>query len=69
MTNSTLIKIYKNIKKLRLEKGYSQAKFAELTGLSEDYISLIENGKRTPSLKRLIIIADVLEIDAYKLLM
>ncbi len=69
MTNSTLIKIYKNIKKLRLEKGYSQAKFAELTGLSEDYISLIENGKRTPSLKRLIIIADILEIDAYKLLM
>ena len=69
MTNSTLIKIYKNIKKLRLEKGYSQAKFAALTGLSEDYISLIENGKRTPSLKRLIIIADVLEIDAYKLLM
>ncbi len=69
MTNSTLIKIYQNIKKLRLEKGYSQAKFAELTGLSEDYISLIENGKRTPSLKRLIIIADVLEIDAYKLLM
>ncbi len=69
MTNSTLIKIYKNIKKSRLEKGYSQAKFAELTGLSEDYISLIENGKRTPSLKRLIIIADVLEIDAYKLLM
>lgn len=69
MTNSALIKIYKNIKKLRLEKGYSQAKFAELTGLSEDYISLIENGKRTPSLKRLIIIADILEIDAYKLLM
>ncbi len=69
MTNSTLINIYKNIKKLRLEKGYSQAKFAELTGLSEDYISLIENGKRTPSLKRLIIIAEVLEIDAYKLLM
>lgn len=69
MTNSTLIKIYKNIKKLRLEKGYSQAKFAELTGLSEDYISLIENGKRTPSLKRLIIIADILGIDAYKLLM
>lgn len=68
MTNSTLINIYKNIKKLRLEKGYSQAKFAELTGLSEDYISLIENGKKTPSLKRLIIIAEVLDIDAYKLL-
>ena len=69
MTNSTLEKVYKNIKKLRNEKGYSQMRFAELTGLSEDYISLIENGKRTPSLKRLIIIANVLEVDAYKLLM
>ena len=69
MTNSMLEKVYKNIKKLRNEKGYSQMRFAELTGLSEDYISLIENGKRTPSLQRLIIIANVLEVDAYKLLM
>ncbi|MBO6088633.1 helix-turn-helix transcriptional regulator [bacterium] len=68
MTNSTVIKIYKNIKKFRLEKGYSQAKFAELTNLSEDYISLIENGKRTPSIKRLCIIAEVLGIEPYKLL-
>jgi transcriptional regulator with XRE-family HTH domain len=68
MTNSTVTKIYKNIKRYRLEKGYSQAKFAELTNLSEDYISLIENGKRTPSIKRLCIIAEVLEIEPYDLL-
>ncbi len=69
MTNSTLEKVYKNIKMLRNKKGYSQMRFAELTGLSEDYISLIENGKRTPSLKRLITIAEVLDVEPYQLLM
>ena len=69
MTNSTLEKVYKNIKMLRNKKGYSQMRFAELTGLSEDYISLIENGKRTPSLKRLITIAEVLDVETYQLLM
>ena len=54
---------------LRNKKGYSQMRFAELTGLSEDYISLIENGKRTPSLKRLITIAEVLDVEPYQLLM
>ncbi len=69
MPNSTLIKVYNNIKKYRLDKKLSQNRLAELTNISVDYISLIENGKRTPSLKRLIAIADVLGIEAYKLLM
>lgn len=69
MTNSTLIKLYNNIRKYRLEKKLSQNKLSELIDVSVDYIYLIENGKRTPSLKRLLMIAEVLEIDAYKLLM
>lgn len=68
MTSRTVTKIYKNIKKHRIEKGYSQAKFAELTNLSEDYISLIENGKRTPSIKRLCVMAEVLGVEPYELL-
>ena len=68
MTNSTLVNVYKNIKKYRLEKGLSQNTLAEITNISVDYISLIENGKRTPSLKRLIIIANALDIEPYKLL-
>lgn len=68
MTNSTLIKIYNNIKKYRIEKKLSQSNLAEITDLSVDYISLIETGKRTPSLKSLCKIADALEIEPYKLL-
>lgn len=69
MTNSTLIKVYNNIKKYRTEKNISQNVLAEMTNLSVDYISLIENGKRTPSLKSLCKIADALEIEAYKFLL
>lgn len=63
MTNSTINNVYKNIKKYRLERGYSQVEFAEMVGFSVDYISLIENGKRSPSLKSLFKIADALELD------
>ncbi len=69
MANSTIDLIRLNIKKYRNQKGLSQNKLSELIDVSVDYIYLIENGKRTPSLKRLLMIAEVLEIDAYKLLM
>lgn len=45
-----------NLKALRLKKGISQEKFAELTGLDRTYISGLERGVRNPSfliLKRL----------------
>ena len=58
-----------NIKKYRNQKGLSQEKLSEIAGISRDYLSEIERGKRTPSLKRLLMIAEVLEIEAYKLLM
>ena len=47
----------------------TQDKLSELTGISSDYLSEIERGKRVPSLKRLIMIADAMNIPAYKLLM
>ena len=67
MTNSTLRNVSQNIKKYRIEKKLSQAELAAITDISVDYISLIENGKRTPSLKRLIILAEALDVDVYKL--
>ena len=69
MANSTIDLIRLNIKKYRNQKGLSQEKLSEIAGISRDYLSEIERGKRTPSLKRLLMIADVLEIEAYKLLM
>jgi len=34
-----------NIKKIRIKKRLSQVKFAELIGISQPLLSLLENGK------------------------
>ena len=66
MTNSTIEILQKNIQKYRIERNYTQEKLSEITGISADYLSEIERGKKTPSLKRFIIIANALDIEAYK---
>ena len=67
MTNSTIKIICKNIKKYRLEKELTQEKLSELSGISSDYLSEIERGKRTPSFKRMDLIAKALNVEVYKL--
>ena len=67
MTNSTILIVQKNIKKFREIKGLTQYKLSEATGISADYISEIERGKKNPSLKRLILIAEALEVDIREL--
>ncbi len=62
MTNSTINNILKNIKKFRQEKNLTQEQLSELCDISQDYLSEIERGKKTPSLKRFILIAEKLEI-------
>ncbi|HAH61864.1 MAG TPA: XRE family transcriptional regulator [Treponema sp.] len=52
-----------NMKRYRKEKGLSQEKLAELSGVSANYIALIESGKNFPSLKMLGRIAGALGID------
>ena len=56
-----------NVKKYRLEKGYSQEYFAELCGMHRTYISSLECCRRSISLENIQRIADALEIDTYKL--
>lgn len=68
MTNSTIKIVQNNIKKYRKQKGLTQLKLSLLTGISKDYITAIECGKRAPSLKRLDMIAKVLKIETYKFL-
>lgn len=47
----------------RKEKGFKrQNQFAEAVGLSKNYLSAIENGKRTPSGKAALKIAKALEV-------
>ncbi|MCM1003855.1 MAG: helix-turn-helix transcriptional regulator [Candidatus Gastranaerophilales bacterium] len=66
MTNSTLEILRKNLRYYRKLKNLSQEKLGELTDISKDYLSEIERGKKTPSIKRLIIIADALDTEVYK---
>lgn len=68
MTSSTIKIIQSKIKKYRNEKTLTQEELAECVGVTTDYISLIERRKRVPSLKVLLLIAEVLEIEPYKFL-
>lgn len=66
MTNSTIKLVQENIKKYRLQAGLTQEKLSELAGISCDYLSEIERGKKAPSLKRFIAIAEALNISCDK---
>ncbi len=68
MANHTVGQIQKNIKFYRKQKGLTQEELSELANISCDYLSEIERGKKIPSIKRLLAIADVLNISAYKFL-
>lgn len=67
MTNSTISLVQANIKRYRIEKNFTQEILSEKAGISCDYLSEIERGKRIPSLKRLCLIADALQIETYLL--
>lgn len=62
-----LVNINYKIKELRLKQGISIRKLAELSDISYAHISLIENGKRHPTLLSLIHIASALNVDVSEL--
>ena len=51
----------------RLQKNFSQEKFAELTDLDRTYISGLERGKRNPSYLIIKRLCETLEIEPNKL--
>lgn len=55
------------VKEYRKQKKITQEKLSELIGVDNGYISKLEVGQNFPSLKTLEKIADVLEVDLYKL--
>jgi len=52
-----------NMKHYRKELGISQAKLAEKANITDNYVALIETGKRFPSVTMLERIAKVLQKD------
>lgn len=52
----------KNIKKYREAKNFSQEFLAEKADLSREYITRVENGQKFVSLRKLFLLADILEV-------
>ncbi|MBP3924647.1 helix-turn-helix transcriptional regulator [bacterium] len=67
MSNSTINIFRNNLKYYRKKVGLSQEELSEISGISSDYLSEIERGKKTPSFKRMDLIAEALNIEVYKL--
>lgn len=56
------------LRRLRTEKGMSQEKLALEGGLDRTFISMMERGKRQPSLRTILQVANVLAIKPSKLI-
>ena len=65
---SRLIKLGQNIKKYRKLKKLSQNEFAEIINFSREHLACIETGKEFVSLRKLFLIADILEVPLCKLI-
>lgn len=52
------------LKSLRIEKGFTQEKLAELSNLDVTFISKMENGKLQPSLTTIFSISQALGVKA-----
>lgn len=67
--NKDLEKQFGNlIKTTRLEKGISQEKLAELSGLDRSYVSELERGEKTASIRTIFKLANGLSVEAHQLL-
>lgn len=64
MQNKYLKKLGKNVRAIRLERGWTQEKLAEAAGIHPVYISYIEQGTRNPSITKILQIARALGCEA-----
>ena len=67
MNEHYLASLGKNIRTIRLAKGFSQEQLAELSGLHRTYIGGIERGERNVSFLNLVRMAQALEVDISRL--
>ena len=63
-----LLALGKRLRELRAERGVSQEAFADLCGLHRTAMSLIERGKRVPSLRTLLTLSQGFGITLSELL-
>jgi transcriptional regulator with XRE-family HTH domain len=69
MKNKNILQIFaQNVKKLRLQKGWSQEELAQKADLHRTYIGSIERHERNVSLLNVERIANAFEVDVKDLL-
>lgn len=52
----------RNVRRIRLEKGLTQERFAELSGFTQQYLSGLERGRRNPTVVSLFELATALGV-------
>jgi transcriptional regulator with XRE-family HTH domain len=60
--------VARNVRRLRLERGYTQEELSELAGINRNYTGMIERGERSPTVDILEKLAKALKIDPVTLL-
>jgi transcriptional regulator with XRE-family HTH domain len=56
-----------NLRALRLARGMTQESLAEEAGIEVRHLSDLENARRTPSFRLIVVFADILEIEVVQL--
>ena len=59
----------RNFARLRLAKGFTQERFAELSGFTQQYVSGLERGRRNPTVVTLYHLAQALGVSHVELVM
>lgn len=52
----------RNVKRIRLKNGWTQERFAELSGFTQQYISGLEQGRRNPTVVTVFQLAEALGV-------
>ena len=69
MNKKELLKNFgKNVKIERIKKDLTQEQFAEILGVSTNYVACVENGRQNMSLGKILELSHALLIDINKLL-
>jgi transcriptional regulator with XRE-family HTH domain len=59
--------VARNFARLRREKGFTQERFAEVAGFTQQYVSGLENGERNPTVVTLYQLASALGVSHVEL--
>lgn len=69
MNKKELLKKFgKNVKIERIKKDLTQEKFAEILGVSANYLACVKNGRQNMSLGKILELANALETNIENLL-